>query len=171
MNKYRAHRTEGSKSWWRAVFLLAITVSLGVVGLGASAASAATSAAPFRFAVSGTASVAGSAITLDGSGLATDLGIVRYKATGVINSDNPTTGVITDTLTETLTAANGSTVTILCHQVATPISSGVYNGIDHWTVTGGTGTFRGASGSGTGDTHVDLNLGTFAKVESGTISR
>ena len=171
MNKYRTRRTEGSKSRWRAVLLLAATVSLGVVGLGASAASAATSAVPFGFAVSGTASLAGSAVTLNGAGLASSLGIVSYKATGMITGDNPTTGVITDTLTETLTAANGSTVTIVCHQVATPISSGVYNGIDHWTVTGGTGTFSRATGSGAGDTHVNLNLGTFTKVESGTITR
>jgi len=171
MNKYQADRTEGSKSWWRAILLLAVTVSLGVVGFGASAASAATSAAPFKFAVSGTASLAGSAVTLNGAGLASNLGIVRYKASGVITGSNPTTGVITDTLTETLTAANGSTVTILCHQVATPVSSGVYNGIDQWTVTGGTGTFSGATGSGSGDTHVNLNQGTFAKVESGTITR
>ena len=168
MNKYHA---EGSKSWWRAVLALAAaTVSLGVVGLGASAASAATPTVPFGFAVSGAASLTGSTVTLHGAGLASYLGIVSYKANGAIISDNPTTGVITDTLTETLTAANGSTVTIFCHQVATPISSGVYNGIDHWTVTGGTGTYSGATGSGVGDTHVNLNLGTFAKVESGTIT-
>ena len=36
--------------------------------------------------------------------------------------------MITDTLVETLTAANGDTVTLLCHQVATPVSPGVLHG-------------------------------------------
>jgi hypothetical protein len=171
MNK-QAHRTEGPKNWRRALVLLAATASLGIVGLSASAASAAASpAVPFGFTVAGTASVSGSAITLNGAGLGTGLGIVRYQASGVVTGENPATGVITDTLTETLTAANGSTVTILCHQVATPVSSGVYNGVDNWTVTGGTGTFSGATGSGSGGTRINLNQGTFAKVEAGTITR
>ena len=37
-------------------------------------------------------------------------------------------------------------------------------------MTGGTGRFSGATGSGTGDTHVDLNVGTFTKALTGTIT-
>jgi hypothetical protein len=79
--------------------------------------------------------------------------------------------VITDTLHETLTAANGDTVTITCHQVADPTkTSGVYLGIDKWTVTGGTGQFSGATGSGVGKTSINLNNDTFGKAEAATIT-
>ena len=37
-------------------------------------------------------------------------------------------------------------------------------------MTGGTGQFSGAAGSGTGDTSINLNTGTFAKAEAGTIT-
>jgi hypothetical protein len=162
-----------SKNRLRLLPLVAI-FALGVVGLGANAASAASNTVPFKSSVAGTASVSGtmkgSSITLAGAGSASNLGKVSYKASGVITGTDPATGVITDTLTETLTAANGDTLTILCNQVATPISPGVFHGVDNWTVTGGTGRFSGASGSGSGDTHADLIAGTFTKAENGTIT-
>ena len=159
----------GLKNRWRLLPLFAI-IALGFVGMGANAASAAEHAVPFTFSVSGRGSLTGSSITLAGAGQASHLGHISYNANGVITGKNPTTGVITDTLKETLTAANGDSLTILCHQVATPISPGVYHGTDTWTVTGGTGRFSSATGFGTGDTHVDLNAGTFTKAETGTIT-
>ena len=112
----------------------------------------------------------GTSLALAGTGNASHLGKVSYKGSGEITSEHPVTGVITDTLTETLTAANGDKLTILCRQVATPTSPGVYNGTDHWTVTGGTGRFSGATGSGGGDTHANLNADTFTKAATGTIT-
>jgi hypothetical protein len=163
----------GSKNLWGLLPLVAI-FALGVVGLGANAASAASNTVPFKSSVAGTASVSGtmkgSSITLAGAGSASHLGNLSYKAIGVITGTDHVTGVITDTLTETLIAANGDALTILCHQVATPISPGVYHGVDNWTVTGGTGRFSGATGSGKGDTNADLIAGTFTKAENGTIS-
>ncbi|MFA9563944.1 MAG: hypothetical protein ACERLM_04450 [Acidimicrobiales bacterium] len=38
----------------------------------------------------------------------------------------------------------------------------VYDGVDQWTVNGGTGRFENAEGSGTASTHLDLNSGTIA---------
>jgi hypothetical protein len=49
-------------------------------------------------------------------------------------------------------------------------TSGVYLGIDKWTVTGGTGQFSAATGSGAGTTSINLNNDTFAKVEAGTVT-
>ena len=106
----------------------------------------------------------------EGTGTASHLGKASYNGSGEITSENAVTGVITDTLTETLTAANGDKLTILCRQVATPTSPGVYSGTDQWTVTGGTGRFSGATGSGGGDTHANLNAHTFTKAETGTVS-
>ena len=41
-------------------------------------------------------------------------------------------------------------------------SPGVFVGTDQWTVIGGTGRFGGATGSGTGVTHIDLNNGNIS---------
>ena len=41
-------------------------------------------------------------------------------------------------------------------------SPGVFVGTDQWTVIGGTGRFAGATGSGTGVTHIDLNNGNIS---------
>ena len=88
--------------------------------MGAHAASAAAPAFPFKASVSGNISPTGvGTFALAGTGNASHLGNVSYKANAKIIRTDPVTGVITDTLTETLTAANGDTLTILCQQVAT----------------------------------------------------
>ncbi len=107
---------------------------------------------------------------LDGVGVGTRIGGFAYRGDVVVEAVSPA-GLITDTLTETLDMPGGGSITILCQQVATPVSPGVYEGTDVWTVIGGTGTWAGATGSGTGTTTVDLNTGTFAKVFVGNISR
>ena len=107
------------------------------------------------------------AFALSGTGQAIHLGNVKsYTAVGQI------TGPTTDTLTETFTAANGDTLTILCIQALEDLGGGVFRGTDTWEVIGGTGRFSGATGSGTGVTYVDLNVGalTFTKDLTGTIS-
>ena len=111
-----------------------------------------------------------STFQLSGVGTGSRIGAYTYEGEVVVESVDQN-GVITDTLTETLRLANGDTITILCHQVAVPVSPGVYEGTDQWTVIGGTGRYAGASGSGTGTTHVDLNDGTFAKSMTGSIQR
>ena len=144
------------------VMLMAVAAS----GLAARSASAADLGDPFKASVSGTVSLTGpSTFTLDGAGKASHIGSMRdYQADGVF------TGANTDTLTETLTAANGDTLTILCNQVLEEVSPGVFRGTDTWTVIGGTGRFSNATGSGTGETNVDLNVGTFTKKLTGVIT-
>lgn len=149
---------------WIAVVIMVMAVAAS--GVAVSPASAAKPAVPFKASVSGTVTLT-SPVTfkLAGAGKASHLGNVKsYQADGVF------TGPSTDTLTETLTAANGDTLVILCNQVLEEISPGVYRGTDTWTVIGGTGRFSDATGSGTGETHVDLNAGTFAKDMTGAIS-
>jgi hypothetical protein len=87
-----------------------------------------------------------------------------YQANGSFTGPN------TDTLTETLTAANGDTLVTLYEQILEEIGPGIYRGTDTWTVIGGTGRFSNASGSGSGETSVDLNTGTFTKELTGVIS-
>ncbi|MBM2811515.1 MAG: hypothetical protein HW416_2274 [Chloroflexi bacterium] len=172
MNRPWNHGAGGLKNRWRLLPLVAV-LALGLVGIGANSVSAAAPKVPVKASVSGTVSPTGLSPTyvLAGTGTASHLGKVKsYKANVVITGGNPVTGPITDTLTETLTAANGDTLTILCQQVASLISPGVFHGVDQWTVIGGTGRFSGATGSGTGDTYIDLNVGTFTKALTGAIT-
>jgi hypothetical protein len=151
---------------WMLVVVVMI-LALGAIGAAASSASAAKPSVPFSASVSGSAIVdlGAGTIKLAGTGNASHLGNVKsYKAIGSITT--PTT----DILTETLTAANGDSLTILCSQVVADLGNGLWHGTDTWTVIGGTGRFSGATGSGTGETNVDLNVGRFTKALTGTIA-
>lgn len=162
---------EGRRPRFRFVSLFAL-LALAFTGLVASPAHA---AAPARPALSFNAAVAGSVtatgpgtFSLSGSGLATVIGGARYSGTVVVTSAAPD-GSLTDVLTETYTAANGDKLTIECRQSAVPIGTSILKGTDSWTVTGGTGRFAHAAGSGTGTTFV-YNLQTFVKVSTGSIT-
>jgi hypothetical protein len=151
-------------------FVVAL-IALGLAALGVTAAGAAGSnATPLRADVAATVAATGpTTFQLSGAGDATHLGKFQYAGTVEI-TDVDTHGVITDVLIETLTAANGDTLTLHCDQTARPVAPGVYHGTDQWTVIGGTGRFAGATGSGTGSTDVDLNQGTASKTMSGPIA-
>ena len=164
------HAGSGPRSRWRLLPLVAI-LALGLVATGANAASAAEPTVPFKASVSGTLSpTSPTTFALAGTGSASHLGNLKsYAANVVITSGTVGVTDVTDTLTETLTAANGDTLTLFCTQTAT-LSSGVYHGTDRWTVIGGTGRFSGATGSGTGTTTVYLGTSTFTKQMTGSIS-
>jgi hypothetical protein len=127
---------------------------------------------PFEASVSGTLSSGGDDLhfLLDGTAIASHLGRSKYGGDVEIQTQDQQSGVITDILVETLTAANGDTLTILCQQTAVPISPGVYQATDAWAVIGGTGRFSDATGSGTGDTQIDLVKHVFTKHLTGSIS-
>jgi len=155
----------------RALQLLSVIgMLLAVVagGLAVSPAYAASSFVSFKAKVSGTVAFTGATtFEIAGAGKADHLAALKsfdYQADGVF------TGPATDSLTETLTTANGDTLTILCNQMLEEVAPGVFHGTDTWTVIGGTGQFSGATGSGTGETEVDLNTGTISKVMKGDIS-
>jgi len=147
-------------------------LALGLAGSVAAPAGAAAGQ-PVRFSssISGTFSASGpTTLALAGTGNASHLGNVKsYQGNVVITSGVVGVTNVTDTLTETLAAANGDTLTVLCQQTAT-LSSGVYHGTDQWTVIGGTGRFSNATGSGTGDTYVYLGTNTFTKTATGAIT-
>ena len=170
MNEKLDSAGRGPKRRWRLV-PLAMILAPALVALGMSSARAATPPVPMTFSVSGTFSVVDAThLSLAGSGIASHLGKLKsYQASVTITSGVVGVTDVTDTLTETLTAANGDTLTLQCSQIAT-LSSGVYYGADTWSVIGGTGRFSDATGSGTGNTTVNLGNGTFSKQESGSIT-
>lgn len=136
-----------------------------------SAMSLKKTSVPFKSSVSGALSFTNdpSIVELTADGNASHLGKINYSGTVVITSQTPTQ--IIDDLTETLTAANGDQLTLLCHQEANLTSPGMFESTnDSWKVIGGTGRFSGATGCGSGTTHVDLISSTFTKECVGTIT-
>ncbi len=165
---------------WRQLLPALAIVALGLVGMSASPARADPD--PIVASISGSVTPGEQGtFTLGGQGVSSQLGNFVYVGGVVItkvipeDSEVPHTIALADTLTETLDLGNGNTLTLLCHQTAVRISTSpdaiVYRGSDRWTVLSGTGQFKNATGSGTGDTYVDLSYGKFIKVLSGTISK
>jgi hypothetical protein len=157
---------------WRLV-ALAMVIALGTIGVGANSAHASGGPqVPFKGSYSGNVAITGATTAvLSGTGNSTLLGNGPYAGDDVRSSPLPGGG-FTDTLIETLTAANGDTLTVKCIDVATPIPGrpGMYQGKGQWTVTGGTGRFSGVTGSGSADALIDLNQNVFSKQSNGTIS-
>lgn len=138
-------------------------VAFSLVAGQLEAAQPAAPALPFKAEVAGTVSVGTTAITLQGRGTGSLLGRFSDQGNGHFTSSS------SNTLTETLTTADGDTITLLCVETTEDLGDGILHGTDSWTVTAGTGRFKGATGSGTADTYVH-NLATFIKQFNGAIS-
>src|SRR5581483_4530363 len=111
--------------YWRRLLPLVAMLTLGLVVTGAGAASAATPAVPFKASLSGTVALSGATFELHGTGKASHLGSVKsYTANGAFTGPN------SNSLTETLTAANGDTLTFACDEVFVETSPGVLHGTD-----------------------------------------
>jgi hypothetical protein len=150
-------------------------LALGVLGLGASAASADSSQIPFTASYSGSATwTSPTTIALAGTGNATHMGRVTNEGIVYLTNfnspcpDGPD-GVASINV-ETLTAADGDSLMIRSEDVACPTGSGLYQGTGHWTVTGGTGRFSGATGEGPFAGTADLNQGLFTSRPTGTLT-
>lgn len=110
---------------------------------------------------------------LSGTGAASWLGASTNRGyvfvTGTASSC-PTTGFAVEN-DETLTSStDGDQITLVIHDESCPISPGVFHGSGTYMVTGGTGHFAGATGSGTFNGIGDFNQGLFVFSLSGTIS-
>lgn len=166
MKKFFSNR--GKLSMFVTLAMLIALVSAGT-GTNLAFASSSQVQAPFKGTISGTVVLTGpTTAVLSGSGIATYLGLTGYA--GDVSDITPTPTGLTNVLVETLTAANGDTLTFFCTEVAVEISPGVYQATDQWVVIGGTGGFAGAVGQGTANTQVNLNNGTLTKQLTGTIS-
>jgi hypothetical protein len=151
---------------------LCILLAVGAVGLTAQSAAAASRPLPFVGTYSGTAAFTSeTTVSLSGNGVATLIGRSanegRIVITGPATSTCP--GGLANIHTDTLTAANGDSLTFVAHDVGCPIEPGVFHGTGSWVITGGTGRFDGASGQGTVRGRADFNEGRFRFTLTGTI--
>lgn len=146
-------------------------VTLGMFGVGAISASAANHQVPMKARYSGTATATSqTTISLIGSGNATHMGRITTDGhIDITGPDNSCPGGIANINVETLTDANGDTVTVTSQDVGCPTGPGQYHGTGTWRVTGGTGKFSQATGQGSTDGHLDFNTGTFAIDQDGAI--
>ena len=150
-----------------AVSLLA-TVALG---LGVRPAFAGDGSVPFKASYAGSAAMTSqTTVSFNGSGNATHMG--WSTNTGTADITGPATscaGGIANVNTETRTDNHGDTLTIVSIDVACPTGPGQVHGTGHWTVSGGTGRFAGATGQGSADGGADFNAGTFTMSLDGTV--
>ena len=149
--------------------LLVATLLVGVPGVAAS-----SRAVPFRLSISGIGGFSSpSSVFFMGSGHALHMGKVTDD--GAATDFTPATtcpqGGINNLHSETFTAADGSTLSVLSHDVACWVSATrIYCADCPWSVTGGTGRFADAAGTGNLNGYLDLASGTFAGTYTGTIS-
>lgn len=159
----------GRRTW----LLSTMAAAAGVLAAGTNMARAQSAQPrPFQTLVSGSIQpLTQTSFQLRGSGVASNLGMSQHGGPVVVTGQNAS-GVITDTLTETFTAPNGDTLTLLCQQIATPVFPGAsqFQAVDQWVAVGGTGRFAGVTGSGGGSTFVDLAAFTYVKQCTGSIT-
>lgn len=157
-----------------SLVLVALTVALITVPRSASAASL----VPFQATVTESgftptlcAPIPSLCITLTGTGEATHMGEIEESAFVTNNlASNPAPGCHTETRDTTLTAANGDQLMMHATGINCSTSPTTVTAVDSYVVTGGTGLFSGASGSGTNTGSINLANSTAVVTFEGTLS-
>jgi hypothetical protein len=157
----------------RLVQFAVAAAAASILLAGGQLASAAGGKDSFHVSLSGTATATSqSTILWAGSGTATRMGHVTNQGNVVLlGPDSSCPNGIANVNTETLTTSDGDALTISSTDVACPVGPGQFHGTGQWHVTGGTGRFSGATGSGSADGGADFNAGTFTLTLTGTLTR
>jgi hypothetical protein len=128
---------------------------------------------PFRLGDEGTITFTGpSTATTAGTGNATHLGQITSDGSLTIVGEascGNEVGFAVE-MQDTFTAANGDRLMTAITMQLCPIAPGIYHGVGTYVVTGGTGRFAGATGSGVFDGTGNFNTGTIICALNGTIS-
>ena len=145
---------------------------LAALALSAMTASASENL-PFRLGDEGTITFTSpSTATTAGTGNAIHLGNIMSDGSLTIVGQtgcNGDVGFLAE-MQDTFTAANGDEVTTTITMQLCPIAPGIYHGVGTYVVTGGTGRFASATGSGVFDGTGNFNTGTIICALTGTIS-
>ena len=151
-------------------------IALGALAVPSTAAAAPI--APFKAFYAGSFTGTTTGFSVGGTGHATLLGSSTNSGTVVMQSEPnptcPTTGFVV-TNNETITAADGDQITITILDAPCPVQGepGIYDGVSQYVITGGTGRFAGATGTGSFDGRGNFNTPdhlTFTYSFNGTIS-
>lgn len=153
---------------WLAATVLVVA---GALLFGAGPAAAASGQPTFKASFSGNALPGPDGVSFTGSGSATLMGRIATQGQAAIEGlSDSCPGGIANVNTEILTDNDGDTLTIVSDDVACPVAPGLLHGTGRWTVTGGTGRFSGATGSGSLDGYLNFNTGTFNVNLAGTVA-
>jgi hypothetical protein len=127
---------------------------------------------PFSGTYSGTVAFTGpTSAALQGSGTASHLG--KSTMVGTVQVVGPASSCsdgFAAQLMITLTAANGDQLFLVVTDESCQVAPGMFEGTGTYEITGGTGRFADATGSGTFDGRGDFTTGTFIQTFDGTIS-
>ena len=129
---------------------------------------------PFRLGDEGTITFTSeSTATTAGTGNATHLGRIASDGSltivGEADCIDNEVGFSVE-MQDTFTAANGDKVMTAITMQLCPIAPGIYHGVGTYVVTGGTGRFASATGSGVFDGTGNFNTGTIICALIGNIS-
>src|SRR6266540_2989665 len=130
--------------------LIATVLSALVVVVGAFPAAFATHSVPFNGSLSGSGTATSQNLNrITAKGHLSGLGKIMLVGTTTVTGLSECGGFV-GTEQDTITAANGDQVSIAGNGVSCPGSDqNVFQDTVHFTITGGTGRFAEASGSGT----------------------
>ena len=128
---------------------------------------------PFRLGDEGTITFTGpSTATTAGTGNANQMGRIGSAGSLTIVGEascGNEVGFAVE-MQDTFTAANGDRLMTAITMQLCPIAPRIYHGVGTYVVTGGTGRFAGATGSGVFDGTGNFNTGTIICALNGTIS-
>jgi hypothetical protein len=129
---------------------------------------------PFRLGDEGTITFTSpSTATTAGTGNATHMGRIRSDGgltiVGQANCIGNEVGFAAE-MQDTFTAANGDKLMTAITMQLCPIAPGIYHGVGTYVVTGGTGRFANATGSGVFDGTANFNTRAIICALTGTIS-
>jgi hypothetical protein len=152
--------------------VVAMVLAVGTAGIGTNPANAADLHVPFFALYFGQAAFTNeTSISFDGAGIATQLGYSsNHGDITLTGPDSSCPGGLANIHVDTLTAANGDSITITAHDVACPIGPLQFRGSGTWVVTAGTGRFSDATGAGVINGGANFATQGFGFVMSGTIA-
>ena len=155
-------------------FLIISIVGLLTI-LGAFPAAFATHSTPFNGSGSGTfTDTSLTTVLITGTGYYDHLGFTKLRFPSTITGQAACSGGFTATEQDTYTAANGDSVFQTVHDTICPTTTpNAFTLTGSFTVTGGTGRFADALGSGTVQasiTFTSATTGTFSGTQTGTIT-
>src|SRR5256712_4976942 len=154
--------------------LILIPILLAVMLLAGFPVVFASHSTPFNGSFSGSFTVASQTMaTITGTGHMEHLGMTALMALSTVTGSASCEGGLTATEQDTFTAANGDKVFSTANEVICPTSPTTLHLTGPWTITGGTGRFEHASGTGSVDiTAVETSSTsrTFTATTTGTIT-